>query len=420
MKRFVTILATLLVVLSLASCNSAVPGEVSSEDPALTGISDMVSDPAMSESSHNQVEPSQTELSKAEPAHVHSYEWTVVTEPSCLDAGLNEGVCKGCGDKITKEIAATGHKFGSWEIKKEASCTETGKKVRTCTRCGETESESINKMEQEYGEWITDKSATCTAAGKKHRVCENCGKKVESDIKAIGHSYGSWVEDKKATCTEAGSKHRECKTCKESETQTIKAKGHDWKKATCTDPKTCKTCKATEGEPLGHNISGSKCKRCGMKCLWEKRYFVDNFKEKTSDWYVTNSSWFKCVSGNSYSTDKNCKGQLVASPSYIAIRMTQYSWSTDMVKSAFLATEYSVSIRLASGETKSFTGKMAEGYDQLMFDSKGMQYVLDAFKTGKDFAIYAVQKNLTAYNYLMTIEVSNFNELYAECKGQSA
>ena len=417
MKRLATILALLLVFLSLVSCNSVIPSEFSFEEPVSAGISNMVSNPAESESSYKPVESSPSEPSKAEPAHVHSYKWTVVTEPSCVDAGLNEGVCTGCGDKITKEIAATGHKFGSWETKKEASCTESGKKVRTCKNCGETESESIDKVDHKYGDWITDKSATCTVAGKKHRVCENCGKKVESDIKATDHNYGSWVEDKKAICTESGSKHRECKTCKETETQTIKAKGHDWKKATCTDPKTCKTCKATEGEPLGHNISGGKCKRCGMKCLWEKRFFVDKFKQPTSEWYVTNSTLFSCTSGNSYSTDKNCKAQLLASGKYVAIKVSQYSWSSDWVKAAFLDTEYTVSIRLASGETKTFSAKMPEGADQIVFDNKGMEYVLDAFKTGKDFAIYAVQKNLTAYNYLMTIEVSNFNELYAECKG---
>ena len=152
-----------------------------------------------------------------------------------------------------------------------------------------------------------------------------------------------------------------------------------------------------------------------MKCLWEKKYFVDNFQQPTSEWYVTNSSYFSCTSGNSVSTVKGCKAQLIASGQYVAIRMTQYTWSTDFVKSAFLATEYSIQLRLASGETKYFSGTMPEGSNQLVFDSKGKNYVLDAFKTGKDFKIYAAEKDLTAYNYLFTVEVSNFNELYAEC-----
>lgn len=31
---------------------------------------------------------------------------------------------------------------------------------------------------------------------------------------------------------------------------------HKWKKATCTKPKTCKECGATEGDPLGHKLEG--------------------------------------------------------------------------------------------------------------------------------------------------------------------
>ena len=54
---------------------------------------------------------------------------------------------------------------------------------------------------------------------------------------------------------------------------------HDWAKATCTEPKTCKICGATEGEPKGHKVeewkttrkatctaTGTKtgvCERCG-------------------------------------------------------------------------------------------------------------------------------------------------------------
>ena len=36
----------------------------------------------------------------------------------------------------------------------------------------------------------------------------------------------------------------------------VEALGHDWKEATCTEPKTCKRCKLTEGEALGHKWNG--------------------------------------------------------------------------------------------------------------------------------------------------------------------
>lgn len=47
------------------------------------------------------------------------------------------------------------------------------------------------------------------------------------------------------------------------------AKGHNFAKATCDEPKTCKDCGETEGEPLGHDYSPATCDspaRCS-RCL---------------------------------------------------------------------------------------------------------------------------------------------------------
>ena len=47
------------------------------------------------------------------------------------------------------------------------------------------------------------------------------------------------------------------------------ASGHSWSEATCTDPKTCSVCGATEGSALGHDwheatcTEAKKCTRCG-------------------------------------------------------------------------------------------------------------------------------------------------------------
>lgn len=56
-----------------------------------------------------------------------------------------------------------------------------------------------------------------------------------------------------ATCTAP----KTCSTCKTTEGEAL---GHDWDDATCTAPKTC-ACGATEGEALGHNYIDGKCNR---------------------------------------------------------------------------------------------------------------------------------------------------------------
>ena len=68
-----------------------------------------------------------------------------------------------------------------------------------------------------------------------------------------------WTEP---TCTTP----RVCAECGATEG---KALGHDWTEATCTAPRTCARCGAVEGEPLGHQWSESSCEeesvclRCG-------------------------------------------------------------------------------------------------------------------------------------------------------------
>ena len=63
---------------------------------------------------------------------------------------------------------------------------------------------------------------------------------------------------KEATCTEP----RTCTICGATEGEAL---GHKWKEATCTEPKKCTVCGATEGEALGHKWAEATCtepKKC--------------------------------------------------------------------------------------------------------------------------------------------------------------
>ena len=63
----------------------------------------------------------------------------------------------------------------------------------------------------------------------------------------------SW---KDATCTAP-------KTCSKCGATEGSASGHSWKDATCTAPKTCSKCGATEGSAKGHSYSNGACSVCG-------------------------------------------------------------------------------------------------------------------------------------------------------------
>ena len=120
----------------------------------------------------------------------------------------------------------------------DATCTDP----KTCNTCGMTEGEAKGHKWQE---------ATCTEA----KTCKTC---AATEGAAKGHSYKAAVTA--PTCTEQGYTTHTCTACKDSYIDSkVPAKGHTFADATCTKPKTCTACKATEGEALGHNFKDATC-----------------------------------------------------------------------------------------------------------------------------------------------------------------
>lgn len=82
----------------------------------------------------------------------------------------------------------------------------------------------------------------------------------------VAHTFGETTTIE-ATCTEDGNSTKTCTACNHAVTTTINATGHNWTEATCTTPKTCTKCKATEGNALGHtgatHDNEGKCTTCG-------------------------------------------------------------------------------------------------------------------------------------------------------------
>ena len=80
-------------------------------------------------------------------------------------------------------------------------------------------------------------------------------KEIESDELTLGEEHvHEWVE---ATCTAP----KTCKTCGATEGEAL---GHDWKEATTEAPKTCTRCGATEGEKLPTEKPKKNCKKTSL------------------------------------------------------------------------------------------------------------------------------------------------------------
>ena len=92
-----------------------------------------------------------------------------------------------------------------------------------------------------FTNYVFNNDATCEDDGTETAKCDNCdAQDTRTAIRtAIGHDW------KDATCTSV----KTCKTCGATQGTT---KAHSWENATCTEPKTCKVCHRTEGKPAGH------------------------------------------------------------------------------------------------------------------------------------------------------------------------
>ena len=88
--------------------------------------------------------------------------------------------------------------------------------------------------------------------------CTECGYEIEAQL---GHTHvfnkevaTDAYKASDATCTAKATYYKSC-ACGEKGTATFEygeLADHNWTPATCTAPKTCSVCHATEGDPLGH------------------------------------------------------------------------------------------------------------------------------------------------------------------------
>ena len=152
-------------------------------------------------------------------------EWKVTKSPTCTAVGRQEGVCTVCDTKVTKPLAALGHKE---EV--------VAGKAPTCTEAGYE------------GGWV------CL-------VCEDF-----TVIPALGHDgcrYGQEEPIHPDTIVPSCEEQGYCGICGEYGELPV---GHTPRKeATCTTKAVCKECGEEYGEPNGHRYSDSfaYCLMCG-------------------------------------------------------------------------------------------------------------------------------------------------------------
>ena len=229
----------------------------------------------------------------------HEYVQTVV-DATCTEEGKKTYACPKCGDSYWEVIEKAAHAYAdatcvlpktctacgvtdgealghSYALvnTEDATCTQEGKKVYTCSKCGDSYSETIAKLAHNYAD------ATCTAP----KTCKSCG---ATEGKANGHSH-KLTSNTNATCTQEGKKVYTCSKCGDSYSETIAKLAHNYADATCTAPKTCKSCGATEGKANGHawviptGAAQKHCSVCGTVAPNDSAEHKHTWQDATCD-----------------------------------------------------------------------------------------------------------------------------------------
>ena len=185
-------------------------------------------------------------LSKA----AHNMEHKTANDATCTETGNSEyWLCSGCGiyykdaegkDAYSEtdkwEIEALGHDFTD-KVEDEAhlvsgsgsNCQSVKQYYYDCSRCDMMGEETWNS--ETTGDHVISDQWT-TENGKHFHKCT---------VNGCDH-----VADE-ADCVDGEDNNHSCDTCNAENIS-----NHTWRDATCTTPKTCSVCGATEGDAMGH------------------------------------------------------------------------------------------------------------------------------------------------------------------------
>ncbi|MBR5438406.1 MAG: hypothetical protein IKV21_05745, partial [Clostridia bacterium] len=221
--------------------------------------------------------------------HNYSTTFTVDKKATCTEAGSKSKHCSRCTSTTeVTVIPVREHKLVDTTVEKAATCTADGVMNQKCSNTATDEYEACTYTTTRVIPATNHKNTlirigaqapTCEENGwEAYEYCRACDYTTYKAIPALGHDYVSAVT-KEPTCTEKGVKTYTCENDgTHTYTEAIDALGHMdengdnvcdrcgsgeacdhiWLNATCSTPKKCKKCGATEGKPLDHDHEGQQ------------------------------------------------------------------------------------------------------------------------------------------------------------------
>lgn len=148
----------------------------------------------------------------------HTYDNTILEEPTCNRVGKMKHVCINCQNEYIDDIPTIAHKYESKEI--APTCIELGYTLNTCIMCGQAyRSNEKDKIPHAFTDWERIKNSTCSEKGIEERTCLRCKNKETKFIDPVGHKYETRRIE--PTCKEPGQILQVCSVCGHSEVESI-------------------------------------------------------------------------------------------------------------------------------------------------------------------------------------------------------
>ena len=240
--------------------------------------------------------------------HTHSYSSTILTSPTCTEAGSEKLTCS-CGYSYTTSISALGH---NWRTR---NCG------KYCTRCDEITSYSTTGHNYTP---VDRKYPTCEESGYFSYICIECGFEYEETPPARGHRYVYYAQVS-ANCSEEGWTIYYCEDCDDRKVETIpKNNNHSYQnvttKATLSSngkiEKTCTLCNKIASTTVIY--SPKTIKLSTATCTY-------NGKERTPSVTVKDSNGNVLVNGTDYKASVPSGRKLPGTYKYTITFMGKYS-----------------------------------------------------------------------------------------------
>ena len=263
--------------------------------------------------------------------HDFAKDYTVDKKATCTEEGEQSKHCtrKGCnGKEDIQKIPALGHDYVS-KVTKEATCTEKGILTKTCSKCGDIITEEIPALGHKFGDWKETAEATVFAPEQQERICETCGtketkeegtvlkatakvnattvklkvKQSTSGLKVTGLAKGDSVKSWKSTNTKIftvkGKENGTCKlTAKKSGTAKLQITLASGLKKTVTVKVQKTAIKTTKVNVANTKVTVKKGKKVTLKPV------VTPFTSKQKVTYTTSNKKIVTVSKNGVVTGK--------------------------------------------------------------------------------------------------------------------